>query len=142
MITDALVRDKFVHDTLSEGIRKIHATQEQTLRSAYHERTGQLRASLSARRSISTSQGHAHTFYVRALPYLRFLDMAYRHRTDRLAKYRRAHHALYNRVVWGVLYHETFPELTYGFTDEVRARLGNELREILETTAKHTLKKN
>ena len=142
MITDTLVRDKFVHDTLAKGIDKIHTTQEQVLRSAYHERTGRLRTSLSAHRFISTSQGYARTFYILILPYLRFLDMAYRYRNDRLAKHRRAHLALYNRVVWGVLYHETFPELAYGFTDEVRTQLGNELREIFETDMKHTFKVN
>ena len=66
--------------------------------------------------------------------------MAYRQRNDRLAKHRRAHLALYNRVVWGVLYHETFPELAYGFTDEVRARLSKELHETFDSDIKHTSK--
>ena len=71
---------------------------------------------------------HSQTIFVRLLPYLRFLDMQYRHRNDRVAKFKRRNLALYNRVVWGVLYHETFPELRYGFNDEVR----KEIREQLE----------
>lgn len=37
---------------------------------------------------------------------------------DRTAKFKHRNLALYNRVVWGVLYHETFPELRLGFTNE------------------------
>jgi hypothetical protein len=53
--------------------------------------------------------------------------MQYRHRNDRIAKFKRRNLALYNRVVWGVLYHETFPELRDGFTDEVRRQIRQEI---------------
>ena len=62
---------------------------------------------------------------------LRFLDMAYRQRNDRIAKFKRRNLALYNRVVWGVLYHETFPQLRYGFTDEVRKAIRTQLQNSL-----------
>ena len=65
--------------------------------------------------------------------------MAYRLRNDRISKHRRANLALYNRVVWGVLYHEVFPELSYGFTDEVRNQVGRELRDIFETDVRLSL---
>ncbi|WP_277247078.1 hypothetical protein [Prevotella pallens] len=52
--------------------------------------------------------------------------MAYRRR-DRISKFKRRNLALYNRVVWGVLYHETFPQLRYGFTDEVRKTIHDQL---------------
>lgn len=133
MITDHLVRDKFISETLRQGINKIYATQEQVVRSNYQLRTGRLVTSLSAHNFTSSSQGYSHTFFVRILPYLRFLDMAYRVRQDRIAKHQRSKLALYNRVVWGVLYHETFPELSYGFTDEVRRKVGNELKDIFNT---------
>ena len=55
--------------------------------------------------------------------------MAYRQRNDRIAKFKRRNLALYNRVVWGVLYHETFPQLRYGFTDEVRQTIHNQLEK-------------
>lgn len=133
MVTDSLIRKKFVHDVLQAGVLKISATQEQVVRDNYQLRTGRLVTSLSSHNFASSSQGYAHTFIVRILPYLRFLDMAYRQRNDRIAKHRRAQLALYNRVVWGVLYHESFPEISYGFTDEVRNQVGNELKDILDT---------
>ena len=54
--------------------------------------------------------------------------MAYRRR-DRISKFKRRNLALYNRVVWGVLYHETFPQLRYGFTDEVRKIIHDQLEK-------------
>ena len=39
---------------------------------------------------------------------------------------------IYNRVVWGVLYHETFPEIKYGFTEEVRTNIRKELEQALQ----------
>lgn len=140
MVTDSLVRDKFISETLSQGVKKIHAIQEQVVRDNYQLRTGRLVSTLSAHNFISSSQGYSHTVFVRILPYLRFLDMAYRVRKDRIAKHRRANLALYNRVVWGVLYHETFPELSYGFTDEVRKQVGKELKEIFDTDIRTTFK--
>ncbi len=73
----------------------------------------------------------SHIIFVRILPYLRFLDMGYRLRNDRVAKFRRRNLAVYNRVVWGVLYHETFPQIRYGFTDEVRKTIHNQLDHAL-----------
>ena len=32
-----------------------------------------------------------------------------------------------NRVVWGVLYHETFPELRYGFSQQIRENFRQQL---------------
>ena len=129
MITDSLVRKKFVHDTLQHGILKIHATQESVVRSNYQLRTGRLQTSLSKHSFNSQITGESQTIFVKILPYLRFLDMAYRQRNDRIAKFKRRNLALYNRVVWGVLYHETFPQLRYGFTDEVRQTIHNQLEK-------------
>lgn len=131
MVTESLVRKKFVHDTLQKGILKIYATQESVVRKNYSEHTGQLCASLSTHSFDSQLSDGRQTFFVRILPYLRFLDMAYRLRNDRIAKFKRRNLALYNRVVWGVLYHETFPQLRYGFTDEVRKAIHDQLENSL-----------
>lgn len=132
MITDSIIRKSFVHDTLKQGITKIYATQEEVVRTHLKERTGALRSYLMRRPfSIEGSQ-ESQTLFVRILPYLRFLDMAYRLRKDRISKTKHRNLSLYNRVVWGVLYHETFPELQHGFTDEVRTQI----RKQLETAMK------
>ncbi len=69
---------------------------------------------------------------MRIFPYLRYLDISYRKRNDRISRHLRRNLALYNRTVWGVLYHETFPELRYGFNDEIRNSIRKELEQALQ----------
>lgn len=130
MITDSLIKKKFVHDTLKNGINKIYTTQENVVRSNFHSHTGRLLTSLSAHSYDSEISDESSLIYLRLLPYLRFLDMQYRTRKDKIAKVKRRKLALYNRVVWGVLYHETFPTIRYGLTDEVRESINQELKRI------------
>lgn len=130
MITDSLIKKKFVHDTLKNGINKIYTTQENVVRSNFHSHTGRLLTSLSAHSYDSEISEESSIIYLRLLPYLRFLDMQYRTRKDKIAKVKRRKLALYNRVVWGVLYHETFPTIRYGLTDEVRDSINQELKRI------------
>ncbi len=130
MITDSLIKKKFVHDTLKDGINKIYTTQENVVRSNFHSHTGRLLTSLSAHSYDSEISDESSLIYLRLLPYLRFLDMQYRTRKDKIAKVKRRKLALYNRVVWGVLYHETFPTIRYGLTDEVRESINQELKRI------------
>lgn len=131
MVTDSLIHKKFVHDTLQQGISKIYATQESVVRNNYQLRSGRLLTTLSKHSANINNSGESYTVFVRILPYLRFLDMAYRQRNDRIAKFKRHNLALYNRVVWGVLYHETFPQLRFGFTDEVRKTIHDQLQRSL-----------
>lgn len=131
MITDSLIKKKFVHETLQEGILQIYSTQENVVRNNYRRRTGRLMTMLSTHSFDSQISGENRTIFVRILPYLRFLDMQYRQRNDRISKFKRRNLALYNRVVWGVLYHETFPKLRYAFTDEVRQGIKRELENSL-----------
>ena len=70
---------------------------------------------------------------IRNKPIIRFLDIYYRRGADdRISRHIRRNLALYNRVVWGVLYHETFPEIKYGFTEEVRTNIRKELEQALQ----------
>ena len=80
MITDSLIKKKFVHDTLKAGINKIYTTQENVVRSNFHSHTGRLLTSLSAHSYDSEISEESSIIYLRLLPYLRFLDMQYRTR--------------------------------------------------------------
>ena len=51
MVTDSLVKKKFVHETLQEGILKIYSTQENVVRNHYKRRTGRLLTTRSTARS-------------------------------------------------------------------------------------------
>lgn len=131
MITEKLIRQRFVHDTLSQGINLIYETQENVVRTYLNVRTGDLLGHLQLRPFSSHVSDAKAEYFMRIFPYLRYLDISYRKRSDRIPRHIRSNLALYNRTVWGVLYHETFPELRYGFNDEIRRSIRKELEEAL-----------
>lgn len=132
MITDNLIRQRFIHDTLSQGINLIYETQENVVRTCLNTRSGNLLAHIKRRPFTSTESDTKQVFYMRIFSYLRFLDINYRKGSDRISKHLRRNLALYNRTVWGVLYHETFPEIRYGFNDEIRRSIRKELEDALK----------
>lgn len=125
MITDDLIKKEFISQIVSRDVNVIYNTQEQVVREVFPGGTGQL-ANFLARRSFNFSEvGVNQTFYMRIFPYLRFLDIRYR--KDQMET--RSKLALYNRVIFGVLYHETMPDLRYGLTEEIRKKIGLQLQE-------------
>nr|DAL36987.1 MAG TPA_asm: hypothetical protein [Caudoviricetes sp.] len=132
MITDQLIRTRFINDVMSQGINKIYETQENVVRTYLNTRSGNLLAHLMRRPFTSQSSDSKQVYYIRIFPYLRFLDINYRRGNDRISRHIRSNLAIYNRVVWGVLYHETFPEIQYGFTEEVRSSIRQELEQALQ----------
>ena len=132
MITDQLIRNKFIADVMSQGINKIYETQENVVRTYLNTRSGDLVAHLQRRPFTSQGTDNNQVYYMRIFPYLRFLDINYRRGSDRISRHIRSNLALYNRVVWGVLYHENFPEIKYGYTQEIRSSIRQELEQALE----------
>lgn len=127
MITDQLIRQRFIHDVMCQGINQIYETQENVVRTYLNTRSGNLLAHLQKRPFNSTVSDTKQVYFMRIFPYLRFLDINYRRGSDRISRHIRRNLALYNRVVWGVLYHETFPEIQYGFTQDIKNSIGKEL---------------
>lgn len=131
MITESLIRKKFVADTINAGVNDIFARQQQVAQ-RLAIRSGRLRQWASDRRHTTRITESSRYISVPLMPYVRFLDMQYRTRRDRVGKFLRRQLALYNRTVWGILYRQVFPRLRYGFTDEIRRQLRQELEEALE----------
>lgn len=130
MVTEELIRKEFVHQTMSAGINRIYQTQQNVVATYLQQRSGELSAHLMRRPFTNYSDNGKEIYCVRILPYLRFLDISYREgRTDRVSRHIRSQLALYNRVVWGVLYHDTFPELQYGFTEQIRDTIRQQLEQ-------------
>ena len=135
MVTDQFVKDEFISDILHRDIGIIYQTQEEVANRYFKERTGTLRKFLSRRAfSIQNSNG-LFSVYIGVLSYLRFLDMQYRlpsaGLSSKRAKKQRAKYAIYNRVIWGVLYNETFPDIQAGFTNEVREAWRKQMEDAL-----------
>lgn len=129
MITDDMIKQRFIHDTMSKGINTIFAAQERTVSTYLDKRSGELADYLSQKPVTNISGVGKETFYIRILSYLRFLDIHYRRGNDRISRHIRSNLALYNRVVWGVLYHDTFPEIQFGLYDSIRSGIRKQLED-------------
>ena len=128
MVTESLIRKKFVHETMTEGINKIFSEQQKVFSVHFNSRTGRLESFLSSHQFDRQVSDSRYSVLIDMPAHLRFLDMQYR-RQDLSRKPKRVN--IYNKVVWGILYHEVFPELRYGLTDEVRQQLHNQLEYAL-----------
>ncbi len=126
-----MIKTEFIHQRISRGMKKIYATQTEVV-NTYLGGTGRLKNFLSsAPFEIVTSDQFKKVYHMRLLNYLRFLDIKYRDRSQ--TKLRR-NLALYNRVVWGVIYGETEPDILYGFTNEIKTVINTELEQALKET--------
>lgn len=129
MITDEMIKTEFIHQTVSAGMKKIYATQTETVNTYLTGGTGKLASFLSsAPFQLVDNNSFKKTYHMRLLNYLRFLDIKYS--KDQMKLRRKL--ALYNRVVWGVIFGEVQPNLLYGFTREVRSILLKELKEAVK----------
>ena len=126
MITESLIKKKFVADTMTEGIDTIFARQQHVAQ-MLGSRSGRLRQWARDRHYTIRATETSSSISVPLMPYVRFLDMQYRTRRDRVGKFLRKQLALYNRTIWGIIYRQVFPKLRYGFTDEIRQRLRDQL---------------
>lgn len=113
MITESMIKDEFIHQTISAGMQKINKLQQEVV-NAHFKSTGNLSQYL-ANRPFGVS---GRQFYMRQLSYMRFLDIGTRTRLE--TKRLKRDLSLYNRVVWGVMYGEVMPELRYGLTDAIK----------------------
>lgn len=130
MITEHLIRKKFVHQTMTDAVARLYAAWRPAV-SAFQVRSGQLQRfaqSGVATRKISDGSYELRFF----IPlHLRFLDIQYRRNKPRGTK-AKGQANLYNKLVWPILFKHVFPELRYGFTDEVRRELRGELKRAVE----------
>ena len=65
------------------------------------------------------------TYYMTVLRYMRLLEIQYRNQDMKT----RRKLALYNRVIWGVLYHETLSTLRYGLSENIKQSIREDLNE-------------
>lgn len=113
---------------MTEGINKIFDEQTKVFQASFNSRTGRLLSFLSSHSFDRQISDGRYSVFIHLYTHLRFLDMQYR-RTDLDRRPKKAN--IYNKVVWGILFREVFPELRYGFTDEVRSQLREQLQGAL-----------
>ncbi|MEY8587946.1 hypothetical protein [Phocaeicola sartorii] len=122
MITEEIINQTYINRIISRDSAIIYKTQEQVVRANFHG-TDRLARYLSS--MPFDVDGTTHYFSI--LPYLRFLDIRYRQNMEV-----RRSLALYNRVIWGVLYNETLPDIRYGLTKDIRKEIRKDLERAIE----------
>lgn len=125
MITDELIKKQFIRQILKRDAAFIYATQAEVIRRNFtNDRAKELASFLEKRPYSIVGDGLRPAYYFAIFPYLRFLDIQYSREQQEF----RARLSLYNRVIWGRLYHETINDLRYGLTQDMK----KEIREWLE----------
>lgn len=123
MITEDIIKQTFIKSIVNRDRAVIYKTQAEVVRAYFYD-TGKLYNSLTTSRPMDLD---CRIFWFKILPYLRFLDIRYRE--DMRV---RRNLALYNRVIWGVLYNETLPDIRYGYTQDIRNAIRKDLVRALE----------
>lgn len=124
-----MIKTEFIHRTVSRDLKIIYDTQQSVVSEFLTGGTGKLANYLSSKPfTLAIDTSFVKTYHIRVLNYLRFLDIRYRKQNMQ----NRRKLALYNRVIWGVLYNETMPDLRYTFTKEMKQKIGSDLRRIAE----------
>lgn len=113
-----MIDEQFIRQTINKGNQVIFDTQADVVSQHLNERSGRL-AHFIGSRSFNVD-GLRYSYPV--LIYMRFLDIQAKRR-----KSERSGLALYNRVVWGVLYRQVQPKLRFGLSDEIRQQIKNQL---------------
>lgn len=114
----------FVKHVSEKTAIHIREEQEKTVQEWNLFDSGDLEKSLKGHFSVGDAGKTGGYLSMRYLAYTRFLDLA-----DKRRKTKRDGYHLYNRIVFGILYRKTFPELQYGFTDQVKNIFLNKLNE-------------
>ena len=128
MITEQLIRTKFVTQTMNSAVSRLYEAWRPVV-ARFQVRSGQLQAfAQSGAATRKTDNGTCERRLFLPL-HLRFLDIQYRNQRGRKAKGKAN---LYNKLVWPVIFRKVFPELRYGLTDEVRSQLHDSLKKALQ----------
>jgi hypothetical protein len=125
MITDDLIKKEFISGIIKRDMKLIYETQEAVVRDVFPNGSGALADHLARQPFVLSTNGEQQTFSARVFPYLRFLDIKYNRSRENMHTRRKL--ALYNRVVYGVLYNETLPDLRYGLTADIRKGIAENL---------------
>lgn len=127
MVTDSLIRKKFVHETIKEGMQKLQDAWRPAV-GAFQVRSGELRRFADHPAPVTQITGGRYSVHYFIPLHLRFLDIQYRRKKGRRGEGKRN---LYNKIVWPILYKEVFPELKFGLTDEVRRTIRQQLEHAI-----------
>jgi len=124
MITEDAIKKTFIHQILRRDAAFIYDTQARVLRENFtSERAGNMAKFLESHPYNISGSGLNIWYSFNIFTYLRLLDIRFS-RQD-IGTRRRL--ALYNRVIWGRLYHQTIGDLKYGLTEDIKREIADKL---------------
>jgi len=131
MISEGAIKTKYVRDVLERDAARINKVQAGVIKENFKVVTGKLWRSIYRRDfDVVIADDNMAFLQFNNLRYLRFLDI--KNRRDRTTKMGvRRKLALYNRVIWGVLYHPTLRDLRFGLTKEIKEQIRAELEKAI-----------
>ncbi len=126
MITEEIIQKSFIRKVMARDAAFIYDTQARVIKENFKDqRTANLAAFLSSH-PFSVEGGGLNLWYsFNIFTFLRLLDIKF----SKQAMGMRRRIALYNRVVWGRLYHETLGDLKYGLTQEIKEQITKQLSQ-------------
>jgi len=124
MITEDAIKKTFIHQILRRDAAFIYDTQARVLRENFtSERVSNMAKFLESHPYNVSGSGLNVWYSFNIFTYLRLLDI----RFSRQDMGTRRRLALYNRVIWGRLYHQTIGDLKYGLTEDIKKSLSKDL---------------
>jgi hypothetical protein len=124
--TKDLAFNQYAKEVMAEGAKILLKEQRETLQTYYNRRTGTLESNLDGSNYSIMEIGGSPMLVINYLLKIRFLDMK---KTSK-GKNKKLYAPIYNRLVWGFVFGRIYKQLRYGFTQEVRNRYTEKLREI------------
>jgi hypothetical protein len=123
MISDEIIKDKFITDTVMKGLDAIQRVQIQRAMNASPEvqKMFNMEDILSDIRNRNLQVIANHGFSMFSLSFIkkvRFADM------KKLGNLK-----IYNKKIWGQMYVDTYPELQAGLTNEIKIAIREELEQ-------------
>lgn len=129
MITDELIKKEYIHNILQRDAQLIADTQVDRLRRHKSERARQLALHLASHPFQISGTGLHATLTFNIMTSLRFMDISISRDIKAGASQSLA---LYNRIVWGILYRDTMGDLRYGLTQDVRKQITQQLESAFQ----------
>lgn len=121
MITEQYIKHEYVSAVISRDVKKIYGIQKQVVDQYLNVRSGALIHMLTNAAFTLSGNDTTTKVVLKLLPYLRFIDILWRDgASSMLSRQMRSKVSVYNRCVWGVVYHETLPDLQYGLAEDIR----------------------
>jgi len=128
MVSEGVLKSLFVEKILVRDAQNIRARQFRIVRENFTNKSGRLLQNTSENNFSLLIGDNMAKLMLPMILYLRFIDRNLskdRYRNPSLSKKL----SLYNRIIWGRFYNETYNDLKGGLTDTIRAELTEKLQE-------------